>query len=294
MTCTTASARSVGARLHRKGRTRWQLLSVLAFATIPLALPAQGILGSAQSFGVLGASTVTNTGATTIKGDLGVFPGTSITGLSTITLLGTLHQTDAVAQQAQLDARSAYTMLGALPSTMNLSGQDLGGRTLTPGVYAFNTSAQLTGNLVLDFLGNPNAQFVFQIGSSLTTASASSISTVNGGAGAGIFFRVGSSATLGSTTAFQGNIIADQSISLNAAATIICGRAIALVGAVTMINNTISNDCRNGGNFGSTAGDFGSAGFSGVSTTVPEPSTYVLLAGGLSAIAFVRRRQRRV
>jgi len=271
------------------------LLTLLVFATVPLDLPAQSILGSAQSFGVLGASTVTNTGATTIKGNLGLFPGTDITGLSTITLLGTLHNTNAVAEQARVDARSAYTTLGMLPLTMNLSGQDLGGRTLTPGVYFFSTSAQLTNNLVLDFLGNPNAQFVFQIGSALTTASNSSISTVNAGAGAGIFFRVGTSATLGTSTVFQGNIIADQSISLNAAASIVCGRAIALVGAVTMINNTISNDCPHGGNGGSGAGDFGSAGFSGVpATVVPEPSTYMLLASGLAAIAFVRRRARKI
>lgn len=292
MPCAHASRGASHFRWTRGLVPNLALLSVVSLAVGPRDLSAQGVLGSAQSFGVLGGSTVTNTGATTIKGDLGVYPGTSITGFNTITLVGTLHQTDALAQQAQLDARAAYTMLGALPVTMNLSGQDLGGRTLTPGVYAFNSSAQLTGNLVLDFLGNPNGQFVFQIGSTLTTASASSITTVNGGAGAGIFFRVGSSATLGSTTAFRGNILADQSISFNAAATIVCGRSIALAGAVTLINNTISNDCRDGGDFGTAAGDFGSRGFSGVTTTVPEPSTYLLLATGLAAIALVRRRAR--
>lgn len=280
-----ASFRSDSGRLSLDRTVRLPLVTLIALAMAPLALPAQGVLGSAFSFGVLGSSTITNSGATFIKGDLGLSPGTSITGLNTVTLVGTVHQADAVAQQAQADARSAYTLLGALPVTSNLSGQDLGGLTLTPGVYAFNTSAQLSGILVLDFLGNPNAQFVFQIGSTLTTTTGSSVIAVNGGAGAGIFFRVGSSATLGSTTAFQGNILADQSISLNAAATIQCGRALALAQAVTLINNTISNNCSGGG-------DFGSGGFSGVTTTVPEPSTYVLLAGGLAAIAFVRRRKR--
>ena len=249
-------------------------------------------LGTAQSFAVLGAAGVMNTNATTIKGDLGVWAGSAITGLSDISLTGALEQTTAVAQLAQTDARAAYSWLAALPFTANYSDVDLGGRTLTPGVYYFASEAQLTGALVLDFLSDPGGMFVFQIGSALTTASSSTVSVLNGNALSSVYWQVGSSAVLGSSTTFQGNIIADKSISLVSGTTIICGRAIALVGAVTMDNNVVSNDCENGGDYETGGSDYGSLGFSGGSgdvVAVPEPASLVLLAGALFVFGVGRR-----
>jgi type VI secretion system secreted protein VgrG len=236
---------------------------------------AQAALGTAQPYGVLGASTVTNTGPTTVVGSVGVSPGSALTTTGGLVVTGTTDVANAAAAQAQHDAALAYGVFAGLPATSNLTGVDLGGLTLTPGVYFFQSSAQLTGNLFLNFLGNPDARFVFQIGSTLTTASASSVVGLDGLFGPNVFFQVGSSATLGTTTAFRGSILANQSVTLTTGATISCGRAIALNGAVTLDHNVVSTAC---------------AAVVPVTTT-PEPSTLALLIGPMALAGFVRRRR---
>ncbi len=239
-------------------------------------------LGNAASFAVLGGQTVTNTGPTVITGNLGVSPGSAITGFPPGLVIGAIHAADAVALNAQASLVTAYNMAAGLPCSMSLTGTDLGGLTLTPGVYCFTSEAQLTGTLTLNALGDPNASFVFQIGSTLTTGSNSSVVFINGGVGNNTFWQVGSSATLGTTTEFTGNILALTDIHLNTGANIRCGRALARNGEVTMDTNIVSINtpgpgCATGG-----------------TEPIPEPSTLLLLATGVIGTAGRLLRRRKV
>jgi type VI secretion system secreted protein VgrG len=267
----------------------------MAVAVLGWISPASAqLLGTAGSYGVLGSTTVTNTGPTVIMGDLGVTPGTALTGFLAVDggpglVTGAINQGNAPAAQARTDLTTAYLTLAGLASTANLSGQDLGGMTLLPGVYHFDTTAQLTGLLTLDAQGDANARFVFQIGTTLTTAVLSRVNLINVslaqdcGPDNGLYWQIGSSATLGTGTAFAGNLLALSSITLNSGASIDYGRALARNGGVTLDSNRIDASNLDGG--------FCLPGEGGpVITPVPEAGTYGLIGSGVLLFAAWRRR----
>jgi type VI secretion system secreted protein VgrG len=276
------------------------ILAAIAAAVL-LCHPAPGlassILGSAESFAALGGSTVTSTGMTTLTGNLGVSPGAAVIGFPPGLFVGggAIYAGDAVAAQAQIDLTKAYVGLAAMPYNSDLSGTDLGGLTLTSGVYKFTSLAQLTGTLTLDAEYNNNAFWVFQIGSELTTASNSVVQVIhvgsNDGKDDGVFWQIGTSATLGTTTAFEGNILADQSITLNTGATILNGRALARIAAVTLGTNDIRIVCPNGGP-GYSGGLMYDTDNTTIVPVIPEPCTILLLGSGLVGLLASRRRSR--
>jgi hypothetical protein len=198
-------------------------------------------LGTACSFGILGATpVVSNVGPTIVTGDVGIWPAASITGFPPGTLTGTEHAGDAVAMKAQADLTTAYNYAAAVAGGAILPA-DIGGETLPPGVYK-TTSAQpslgITGNLTLS--GNANGIWIFQIVSTLTTAAGNSQVILSGGAvSENVFWQVGSSATLGTNTTFAGTIMAQASVTLTTGATL-NGRALARTGAVTLDSNPVN------------------------------------------------------
>lgn len=240
-----ALARTIPARRRRLGaRSATTLVAVSSIGVFfALTGSAQAAarsvpLGTAGSFAVLAGAGITDTGPTTITGDIGTFPTTTITGAAGIVVHGTNHRGDAVTQGAKNALVTAYnTAAGEGPPATAPS--NLGGRTLRAGVYRASSSMALTGALTLDAAGNPDAVFVFQAGSTLTTASASRVVLVNGAQACHVFWQVGTSATLGTTTRFRGNLLATSSITLTTGATVE-GRVLARNGAVTMDTNVIT------------------------------------------------------
>jgi Ice-binding-like/PEP-CTERM motif len=283
------------------------ILLILVSTVSLLAVSARAgtiTLATATSFAVLAGAGITagGGGATIISGSIGDYPFAlaSITGFPTpgSVVNGSIYASNnnpgpapGIADQAQLDENAAFSALELLPSTANLSGDVLGSlgtpgfSTLLPGVYSFpSTSAQVDGALTLNFNGESNAMFVFQIGTTLTTGSSASIVVEGGNSTDSIYWEVGSSATLGSSTAFAGNILASASITLDPSASILCGRALADTGSVTLSSTNLISDNCSVDSFSTGATDFGSDGFSGVTSTTPEPGTFLLLGIGLAGI----------
>ena len=213
-------------------------LSTLLFASSAFAAAAPVGLGSAESFSVLAGSTVTNTGPTTMFGDLGLSPGSSVTGAPQV--LGRTHVDDAVAIEAKNALTSAYNNAASRPSNGS-AGSDLSGQVFLPGVRSASSSLLLSsGSVTLDAQGNPSAVFIFQIGTTLTTGSNTTVSLVNGAQACNVFWQVGSSVTLGTGTFFVGTVMASATITANTAATI-HGRLLAQTGAVNLDTNTITD-----------------------------------------------------
>ena len=254
------------------------------FLFAPASASAQVNLGTAGSFGALAGTTVTNTGPTVVTGDVGVFAGAAITGFPPGIASGTLHGGDATAGTAQNDLTTAYIAAAGTACTVDLTGQDLGGLTLTPGVYCFTAAAQLTGNLTLNFLGDPNSVFLFKTVSGLTTASGSSVLAINTGVAAclpNINWQIGSSAVLGTTSNIAGNILALTSISLGTGANL-RGRALARNGAVTLASNFAVGGCPFAAAF---PGGGGGGGGGGGVASVPTLQEWTLILLGMMLAA---------
>jgi hypothetical protein len=209
---------------------------------VPLQTTIQTSVAMAgvSNLAVLAGASITNTGATNITGDMGLSPGTSIGGFPPGILNGTIHINDAIANQAKLDLVVAYNDAAGRTATDKVTvAGNLGGLTLTPGLYKSASSLSISsGDLTFDAKGNPNAVFIIQIASSLTTTSGRKVILSGGAKASNIFWQVGSSATFGTTTVFKGNIMAMQSITFNTGATLE-GRALARNGNITMAGNTI-------------------------------------------------------
>ena len=214
-------------------------LGVGGFAPAAAWATAAVYLGAAADFAVLAGSTITNTGPTTINGDLGLTPGTSVTGFPPGRVTGTAHTADPVSLQAKADLDAAYNDTAARPTTATVP-TELGGTTTPPGVYDSPAGTfAITGTLTLDAHGDPNAVFIFKATSTLITASASAVNLTNGAQASNVYWLVGSSATLGTYSILRGNVLAYASITVTTGV-VVDGRTLARTAAVTLDTDTIT------------------------------------------------------
>ena len=295
--------------------TKIALPLLVALSYAPSQAFATPLLGSdLASFTVLGASTVTNVPTSTIAGNVGVWAGSSIAGflsspgvaVSDPQLTGGLvHETTTNAQTAQGQLTTAISNLGSLGAGTLLAADLTLAGTLAPGVYTVPAgTTNLSGSLTLDGGGNANAAWVFQMSSTLITSPNSVVNVINTGSGAGVYWNVGSSATIDVNSKFMGNILALANISMNTTATDLCGRALASTGAVTLDQNRLSGSCAGTGIAAASNGLSGgldvtttstggtSVGFlpSAPVSSVPEPATLLLFGSGLAGL-FAHRRK---
>jgi hypothetical protein len=268
-----------------------KLIVLFSWVALSVCLDAQITLGTnVGTFGVLAGSAVTNTGATVVIGNVGVSAGSSLGGFPPGALSGTKYSGAAsLAGTAQTELTTAYNAVAGTASTA-IWNADLGGHTFyAGGVYTASTSLGLTGAVTLDCTSNPNGQIIFQIGSTLTTASGSSVTLVSCQA-SNIFWLVGTSATLGTNSSFSGNILAQTSITLTTGGSL-QGRALARTGAVTLDTNTITMPATlGGGTGGGPPVPGGSTG--GGASTAPAPSSLILVALALVCVGLYQARTR--
>jgi hypothetical protein len=272
--------------------------TLAAFPTAALAAVAQPRLLSAGNFTVMAASAITNTGATSITGNLAISPNkaSSVTGFPPGVVTGAKDEDNAVAIRAHTDLVTTYNDAAHATPFRNMSGVNLGGKTLTPGVYHFSSSAQLTGTLTLNGEGRSGSLFIFQIGSTLTTASASRVVLIGSASSCHVFWQVTSSATLGTATSFQGNLIALTSITMTTGATIGVGggrnggRALARNGALTLHSNVIRPPTGICTSASTTSTPTPSTPSSGAAPIGFAPA--LIGAGALLAVAGIVRRRR--